>query len=60
MTPVGVLASNVLTCFGLDFLGKKDDHVGDDSLMSYWRSDGGYDGLTVADQTALEGLWSSL
>ena len=55
-----VLASNVLTCFGLDFLGKKDDHVGDDSLMSYWRSDGGYDGLTVADQTALEGLWSSL
>ena len=51
------LASDVLTCFGLDFFEKNDFHNSDDSLMSYYLSDDGYHGLTDSDIAALQSLW---
>ena len=52
-----ILAASVLTCFGLDYFEKSDDHSGDDSLMSYYVSDNGYNGLTTSDIIALQSLW---
>ncbi|MDA7432612.1 hypothetical protein N8506_01895 [Synechococcus sp. AH-601-N23] len=51
------LAPMILYCFGLDDIGKKETHNGDDSLMSYWYAESGYNGLTSADITALQSLW---
>ena len=51
------LAPLILYCFGLDNIGKKETHNGDDSLMSYWYAESGYNGLTSADITALQSLW---
>ena len=51
------LAANVLTCFGLDFFKKNDNHSGDDSLMSYSYAENGYNGLTSWDIIAMQSLW---
>ena len=51
------LASDVLTCFGLDFFEKNDVQNSDDSLMSYYLSGNGYNGLTASDIAALQSLW---
>ena len=39
-----ILAARVLSCFGLDYFTNKDDHDGDDSLMSYWSAE-----MTIKD-----------
>ena len=51
------LAAYILTCFGLDYFGKNDAHSSDDSLMSYYLSESGYNGLTASDIAALQSLW---
>ena len=51
------LAAHVLTCFGLDYFGKNEEHSSDDSLMSYYLSESGYKGLTSSDIAALQSLW---
>ena len=52
-----ILAAFVLPCFGLALFGEDDNHSSDDSLMSYYLSDNGYDGLTTWDIIALQSLW---
>ena len=52
-----ILASAVLTCFGLDYFRKKDEHEPDDSLMSYMFNESGYNGLTINDSFSLQSLW---
>ena len=51
------IATHILYCFGLEDISKKVDHDGDDSLMSYWYSENGYNGLTSSDITALQSVW---
>ena len=52
-----ILAAFVLPCFGLALFREDDNHSSDDSLMSYYLSDNGYDGLTTWDIIALQSLW---
>ncbi len=52
-----LLASEVLTCFGLDYFQQEDIHEADDSLMSYMFNENGYNGLSINDQLALQTLW---
>ena len=51
------MAAYILTCFGLDFFKKRDQHESDDSLMSYGLNKSGYNGLTQYDINALQSLW---